>query len=70
MAVQKRNDELVDILSADFPRKDNPHGFWHGHRVNVPIEFELDIPEEIQVLVWGEFTVAGALNIDGELVVI
>lgn len=70
MAVQKRNDELVDILTADFVRRDNPHGFWHGHRINVPTEFDLEIPSEIQVLVWGGFTVSGGLTIDGELVVL
>lgn len=70
MAVQKRNDELVDILTADFVRRDNPHGFWHGHRVNVPTGFSLEIPEEHQVLVWGKFTVNGELIVNGQLVVI
>lgn len=70
MAVQKRNDELVDILTPDFVRRDNPHGFWHAHRANVPTEFDLEIPAEHQLLIYGSFTVSGGLTIDGELVVL
>lgn len=47
MAVQKRNDELVDILTADFPRKDNPAGYWHGHTMKAPAGFDLVIPADI-----------------------
>lgn len=47
MAVQKRNDELVDILTADFARRDNPHGFWHGHLMKAPAGFTLVIPADI-----------------------
>lgn len=70
MAVQQRNDELVDILKADFVQLNNPSGYWHAHRVNVPTLFTLKIPAEHQYLVHGLFTVDGELQIEGEMVVI
>lgn len=69
MAVQKRNDELVDILSADFARN-RPEGFWHAHRTNVPEFVTLTIPAEHQMLIYGAFTVNGALDVQGELVIL
>lgn len=70
MAVQVRNDEMVDILKADFVEKGNPAGYWHGHRTNVPSGFTLEIPAEHQLLIYGNFTVTGSLQVDGELVVL
>ena len=70
MAVQKRNDELVDILKADFVQLNNPSGYWHAHRTNVPSGFTLTIPAEHQLLIHGNFTVTGSLQVDGELVVL
>lgn len=70
MAVQQRNDELVDILKADFVEKGNPSGYWHAHRTNVPTLFALTIPAEHQLIIYGNFTVNGALQVDGELVVL
>lgn len=70
MAVQKRNDELVDILKADFVQLNNPSGYWHAHRVNVPTGFSLTIPAEHQLLIHHAFTVSGALDVQGELVVL
>lgn len=70
MAVQQRNDELVDILSADFVRLGNPSGYWHAHRINVPSVATLTIPAEHQLIIYGNFTVNGSLQVDGELVVL
>lgn len=69
MAVQQRNDELVSILEADFVRN-QPQGFWHGHRTNVPAGVTLTIPAEHQVLIYGTFTVNGSLVVEGEMVVL
>lgn len=70
MAVQQRNDELVDILKADFVQLGNPSGYWHAHRVNVPTGFTLEIPAEHQLLIAKRFTVKGRLEIKGEMVII
>ena len=70
MAVQKRNDELVDILRPDFVDKNNPSGYWHAHRINVPTGFSLTIPAEHQLLIYHAFTVNGTLDVQGELVVL
>lgn len=69
MAVQVRNDELVSLLTPDFVRN-QPQGFWHAHRVNVPPAITVEIPAEHQLVIHGNFTVNGALNIQGELVVL
>ena len=69
MAVQKRNDELVDLLSADFVRN-QPEGFWHGHRTNVPSGVTFVIPADYQVIIAEEFDIMGDLDVYGELVVI
>lgn len=69
MAVQQRNDELVSILEADFVRN-QPQGFWHAHRTNVPTGVTLEIPAEHQLLIYHALTVNGTLNIQGELVVL
>lgn len=70
MAVQVRNDELVDILKADFVQLGNPSGYWHAHRTNVPADFTLTIPADHQLVVYGTFTVIGDLRVEGDLVVI
>lgn len=65
MAVQKRNDELVDILTADFPRKDNPHGYWHGHTMKAPAGFTLLIPADISyVAAWFEIEAGASVEIE------
>ena len=71
MAVQKRNDELVDILKADFVQLNNPSGYWHGHRQIVPAGFTLVIPTD-HVLTVADFEViaGGSLEIAGVLMVI
>lgn len=72
MALQKRNDELVDILSADFVRN-QPQGFWHGHSQIVPAGIALTIPAN-HILVVADFEIeaGGTLEIeaDGVLMVI
>lgn len=70
MAVQVRNDELVDILKADFVQLGNPSGYWHAHRTNVPADFELTIPADHQMIIYGAFTVDGILHLEGELVLL
>lgn len=70
MAVQKRNDELVDILKADFVQLGNPSGYWHAHRTNVPTVATLTIPAEHQLVIYHNFTVNGALDVQGELVIL
>lgn len=73
MAVQQRNDELVDILKADFVQLGNPSGYWHGHRQIVPASVSLLIPANFCVTV-ADFEVAngGTLEIEsgGVLMVI
>lgn len=69
MAIQNRNDELVDILGADFVRN-QPQGFWHAHRTNMPTGVTLEIPAEHQMLIAKRFAVKGRLEIKGEMVVI
>lgn len=67
MAVQKRNDELVDILTSDFVRKDNPHGFWHGHRMSVPTGFDLVIPDDhCHTVAFFEIETGASLEIEGD----
>lgn len=70
MAVQKRNDELVDILKADFVQLGNPSGYWHAHRTDVPSVATLTIPAGHQMIIYRNFTVNGALDVQGELVVL
>lgn len=73
MAIQKRNDELVDILKADFVQINNPSGYWHGHRQIVPANVSLTIPANFCVTV-SEFEIesGGSLEIEsgGVLMVI
>jgi hypothetical protein len=70
VAVQQRNDEMVDILKADFVQLNNPAGYWHGHRINVPTGFALEIPEEYQLIIYRAFTINGSLDVQGELVIL
>ena len=66
MAVQKRNDELVDILRPDFVEKGNPSGYWHGHRMTVPTGVALVIPADHAIVVPRfEVTGTGSLEISG-----
>lgn len=67
MAVQARNDELVDLLTPDFPRRNDPHGFWHGHSMIAPAGVALVIPDDFAVVVpWFEIEAGASLEIQGD----
>lgn len=76
MAVQKRNDEMVDILTADFIRNLGGAVDYTRLNNNFQIKNSVDSGESITIaagyqrLAWSSFTVAGTITIAGDLVVL
>lgn len=76
MAVQKRNDEMVDILTADFIR--NLAGAIDYTRINnnfqvknsVASDESITIAAGYQRLAWNNFTVTGTITVAGDLVIL
>lgn len=76
MAVQKRNDELVNLLTADFIR--NLTGTVSY--INMANDFQvknsvaadevITIASGYQRLAWDSFTIIGTCNVSGDLVIL
>lgn len=75
MAVQKRNDEMVNLLSADFiQNRANTVGYQHLFndfqiKNSIAADQTITIAAGHQRLAWNIFTINGSLTVNGDLVI-
>lgn len=76
MAVQKRNDEMVNLLSADFiQNRANTVSYQHifndfQAKNSIASDETITIASGYQRIAWDTFTISGSLTVAGDLVIL